>query len=317
MSKSSLRTVAIWTIASVIFLFCVRYVVNSFKWAEIFAILRTADLRWLVGIQAIAIILYWLLRTLRWFILLKNLNVNIRFIDLYMCTAVSLSFSIYTPFQSGEVLKIELLKKYSGLRRFQGYSSFVVERLIDLFVVVSMAVASILIRFDIGINRSNVVLIWAVLVVFLLVGFGLIKKIRFKGRVGEFLHDIQLSINNPGTLLAVTLLTFCSWTMIAIAFQILLHSIAINITLPEAIALTSIVTLINILSLIPGAIGVAEASSAVILIGLGLNAAFAQAGALVLRGHGIVAIVLGVLHFVIWKGLRQCGAQVNAEISKQ
>ena len=48
------------------------------------------------------------------------------------CTAVSLSFAIVTPLQSGEMLKVELLKRYGIIRRFPGYGSFLVERALDM-----------------------------------------------------------------------------------------------------------------------------------------------------------------------------------------
>jgi uncharacterized membrane protein YbhN (UPF0104 family) len=79
-------------------------------------------------------------------------------------------------------------------------------------------------------------------------------------------------------------------------------------------ALTSVMALVGVLSPIPGALGVAEAGTAELLIRFGYHAALAQSGAVILRSYGAIAAVLGVLHLAAWTVLcraRQSGLAVS------
>jgi len=46
-----------------------------------------------------------------------------------------MSFAIITPLQSGEALKVEMLKKIGALERVPGYGIFITERILDLITV--------------------------------------------------------------------------------------------------------------------------------------------------------------------------------------
>ncbi|HYA41081.1 MAG TPA: hypothetical protein VEF34_07240, partial [Syntrophobacteraceae bacterium] len=85
----------------------------------------------------------------------------------------------------------------------------------------------------------------------------------------------------------------------------LLHCGGVQIAFFKTLALMSIVTLVSILSLIPGGLGISEAGSSQVLIWLGFASTAAQTGTLVLRSYSIIAIVLGVGHIVVWKMARQ------------
>lgn len=304
MKRCSTLKVATLIIAIAFFIISVKYIAVNFRWANIVPILEHADLFYLIGGGATSIIIYWLLRTMRWFILLKNLNVQVSFFDIYMCSAVSLGFSIITPFQSGEALKVELLKKYGTIERMSGYSSFAVERAIDLFVVATMATISILGIFDIGINKSILIYSWVVLLFLLMTSVMAVKKFQIRGMVGDFISRSGLCISNAQTLIMVIILTVCSWTMVAIGWQICLYSISVDIGLQKSLALTFIVSILNILSFIPGAVGISEASIAEVLMRFSQSPASAQAGALVLRLYGILALLLSVIHLIVWKVLK-------------
>ena len=66
----------------------------------------------------------------------------------------------------------------------------------------------------------------------------------------------------------------------------------------------AVVALISILSLIPGGVGISEASTTQILIQYGLAAPAAQAGLLVLRSYFVLAIALGAAHLGAWQVAR-------------
>ena len=56
----------------------------------------------------------------------------------------------------------------------------------------------------------------------------------------------------------------------------------------------------TLLSLIPGGIGVAEVLTIEALVAMGIAPAAAQAGALILRLYGLIGIVFGLCHLMVW-----------------
>jgi len=71
----------------------------------------------------VTILSFWLLRTMRWFTLLKASGINVNFFHLYLAGSISIAFATITPFLSGEVLKVELLKKQAIWKEFPGTAS--------------------------------------------------------------------------------------------------------------------------------------------------------------------------------------------------
>jgi uncharacterized membrane protein YbhN (UPF0104 family) len=221
-----------------------------------------------------------------------------------MCTAVSLSFALFTPLQSGEMLKIELLKKYGMIRRFPGYGSFLVERALDLAVLLTMACVSLLTIVDILPNRTYAYGILGCLVLACVAGLIALAKVRLKGRPQQLMETMRQCVGNVPTLIMVTAITCVSWASVAFSWQVFLYSGGIHVSFAQAVALMSIVALISILSLIPGGIGVSEVGTSQMLMHFGFAAPVAQAGSLVLRCYSLVAIALGVGHLGLWKLVR-------------
>lgn len=287
-----------------VFMTSIWYIGNTFQWTGIIRALEQVDLAILVLGGGASIILYWVLRSIRWYILLERTNTHVPLLDLYLCTAVSLSFSIFTPLQSGEVLKIEILKKYGMLTRAPGYGSFLVERALDLITVLTIASFSLLTTLNLLPTQTDAWYILGAVFIGTLAGLLILSRIKFRGRLKQLLDYMRECVIDPRTLLVVTLITCASWASVALSWQIFLRSAGIELNFPEAMAVMSIVALINILSLIPGGLGISEAGSSQVLMQFGLVPAMAQAGSIVLRCYSFVAIALGALHLLVWKWLR-------------
>lgn len=253
----------------------------------------------------LSIMLYWMIRALRWHLLLKRTNTIVPFFDLYMCTAVTLSFSIFTPLQSGEVLKVELLKKYGMIQRFPGYGSFLVERAIDLATVLTIAGISLITTLNILSDRSYAVYLIAAVICCGVLGIYLLYRLRLTGKAQQLLDCMNQCIGSASGLLWVTFITCVSWASVALSWDILLDCGSLQLDFPKTLALMSIVTLISILSLIPGGLGISEAGTSQVLIWFGFVPSAAQTGTLMLRSYSIIAIALGVAHLVLWKIVRK------------
>lgn len=127
-----------------VFAASVWYIGRTFQWRDLGQVLKTVNLTCLIAGGGTSIVVYWLLRTLRWHILLRQTGTRVPLFDLHMCTAVSRSFALFTPFQSEEMLKIELLKKHGLIQRSPGYGTFLIERVLDLAALLAMACVSLL-----------------------------------------------------------------------------------------------------------------------------------------------------------------------------
>src|SRR5205807_9248122 len=113
-----------------------------FEWAEALGLLARLDFATVVGGSGTALLGYWAVRAFRWRLLLLGMGVRCPFVSLYLCSSVALSLSVVTPLQSGEALKVELLRKCAGAGRRPGYSAFVLERVADLYAIVAIGIVA-------------------------------------------------------------------------------------------------------------------------------------------------------------------------------
>ncbi len=291
--------------AVIVFAASVWFIWRTFQWRDLGRMLGHVNLTCLLAGGGLSIVVFWMLRTLRWHILLRRIGTRVRLLDLYLCTAVSLSFALFTPLQSGEALKVELLKERGLIRRSPGYGSFLIERVLDSLALLTMACVSLLTIIDLMPGRRYVYSILGGLVLACVAGLIGITKLELNGWPQQLRKNMCQCMADLPTLALATAITCVSWAAVAFSWQIFLYSAGIAIGFTKAVALMAIVSAIGILSLIPGGVGVSEIGASQLLMRFGLSAATAQAGALVLRSISLVAIALGAGHLSLWKLIRQ------------
>jgi uncharacterized membrane protein YbhN (UPF0104 family) len=280
----------------------IYYIWSQFDWAQIVVVLRNADLQIFFVGSFITTLVFWALRALRWTLLLKTVHAwGGTFLHLYLCTACCLALSIITPAQSGEALKIEMLRKTSGLQRIEGYGCFAIERVLDLLCILQIAIVALIfgIGRGLGLSLSLLAFSFVLLCVVIVVGAWLAM------RVGPWEMPIQAMlgtfIRSPARLFLAWLLSMAGWLIVVVSWGLCLASVGIWLTPIHLMFLTSAVTILNLLSFVPGGIGVAEVSTVVALSHFGLPDAEAQAGAIILRACGVVIILCGVCHYAFWR----------------
>lgn len=250
----------------IVFAASVWYIERTFQWRELGQVLRDVNLTCLVAGGGASIVVYWMIRTLRWHILLRRTGTHVPLLDLHMCTAVSLSFALFTPRQSGEMFKIELLKKYGMIQRSPGYGSFLVERALDLATLLTMACVSLLTSLNILPNRTLAYYILGGLVLACVAGLIVLTKLRLKGQPQPLLEHMRQCVGDVPTMVLVMAITCVSWVLVAFSWQVFLYSGGIHLGFAKTVALMSIVALISVLSLIPGGLGISEAGTSQLLI---------------------------------------------------
>jgi glycosyltransferase 2 family protein len=284
----------------------VYYIWSRFEWAQIFAALRTADLGLFFAGSFITILGFWALRALRWSLLLKTVNAaGGSFLGLYLCTACCLALSIVTPAQSGEALKVEMLRKVTGLQRFEGYSCFAIERAFDVLCVLQLGIAAMILGVGHGLGLPVSFLVASCLLVcaatiataFAATRFGP-WKVRVRSMLGIF-------VASPSRLLLAWLYSMVGWLVVVAGWGCCLAAAGVWLSPSQLMFVTSAVTLVNVLSLVPGGLGVSEVSTVVLLGHFGVPAAMSQAGAILLRAYGVVNLLFGCLHFAAWRLARK------------
>lgn len=293
-----------WIAFGVVVVFlCVSgaYIASTFQWRAAFGVLIDADPAWFFLGSGGAIIAYWGVRALRWRYLMGTMATRVPFVDLYLCSSVALSLSVLTPLQSGEALKVELLRRYGSGHRLPGYSALALERVADIYVVAAIGVVAL--------TSPSGSTLYALLLAGLFVALPVsaylaLHAVRLPGRMGKFVAHLQSGVRTPPMLLLLLVLTFASWVIVALGWEACLRSISIRLGFLDMLGLLSLVTLASIVSLIPGGLGIAEASVAEFLIRCGFTAPLSQAGALALRGFSLLVIFLGSIHLLALRARR-------------
>lgn len=243
-------------------------------------------------------LIFWFLRTLRWAMLLKNEKLAISFFKLYLYTAVTIGFANFTPFQSGEALKVELLRKYGG-ERFSGYNFFFFEKLLDLLVISTLAAFGVFVLFEFAVgNRLQLAIAGLIAALAILTLVFIVAAKRIPEKLQIYRRILPPQLNN---FFFAFLLTLASWTVMIFGWKFIFQSAAIDLTLPQTTAIISLTTVIGILSFVPGAIGVSEISIAAMLSQLGYETVMAQTGAVMIALYSLVILILSAIHLIILK----------------
>lgn len=295
-----IRKIITITFAVVILVFCLRYLFLNFDWHEALTIVRRTDLLLFFGGGGIITLVFWWLRAMRLKVLLQQQSENVNFVDIYMFTAIALGFAVVTPIQSGEVIKLELLKKHVNLNRMVSYGFFTVEKVLDFLTVVVMGIISIWASLKDS-KWQSYAYCCIVLIALLFITVIIFQKMKLHGRFKEFIDNIKACLKDKKTMMLVVSLTVLSWVAIVGLWMTCLHAVSLNISYLESMALMSMVTLVVFFSFIPGGVGVAEAGTAKFLMVFGYSEGSGLAAAVVLRVFMIFMVGMGFLHLVVWK----------------
>ena len=256
--------------------------------------MQKADIVLFLSSSILTTLIFWFLRTLRWKVLLKNESLDVSFFKLYLYTAITVGFANFTPFQSGEALKVELFRKYGGTR-LSGYNYFFLEKLFDLLVISTLAVFGVLYLFEFRPGNHIQLAIVG------LVGFLITLTTAFIFTVKKYRAKLRSFQIDFSKLLYAFFLTAASWTTMIVGWKYIFQSAAIDLTIFQTMAVISLTTVIGIVSFIPGAVGVSEISIAALLSQLGYETVTAQTGAMMIALYSLVILILSVVHLIILK----------------
>ncbi|MEX2214890.1 MAG: lysylphosphatidylglycerol synthase transmembrane domain-containing protein [Phycisphaeraceae bacterium] len=298
MSGTTKRRLITTTIALGFIALAVRYIIANFQWTQIGESLAQMNWLWLLLGGGASIMVYWWIRAARLHAILHRLGATPTLRELYKLNSIYLSLAIVTPFQSGEVLKIEALKRMGIVDRAAGYTAFIIERAMDLLVVLCLAIVCVLIRADEALPQWLALSLAGAMVLCVPLAAWLIHRWPTTGRLGPIIAPLKLA-TRPMIFTQCILLTAAGWATVALGWMASLQGLDIQLDAIQGLTLVSVMTLVNILSFVPGAIGVSEAGVAEFLVRYGNTPSLAQAGALATRFLSILIIGLGLLQALV------------------
>lgn len=259
--------------------------------------LLEADLYTLVVTMPALIIGTWVLRAARWGTVLQGLGCHFDPLRLYLQTAVSLGLAVATPAQSGELVKIAYARGVGGGSVNQLAGGFAVERIFDILSLVALtALALVLTTTRYG-NAWTYLLL--VLAVFCAGVSGLLfSRRRLPASIREAIDAATRMSASVGRLAVIAALSLLCWILSAVLWQASMAAVSVDVPLSGTIILVGLVLAANILSLLPGGLGVSELTTAGALLVMGYSAEQGVAAALMLRMITVLCMVAGLLHWI-------------------
>jgi uncharacterized protein (TIRG00374 family) len=277
-------------------------------------IVKNADPGW-VALLVVFIAIDILLRAVRWRVLLAPIS-RVPFRDVLASLLVGYLANNILPARLGEIVRSHDLGERTGVSRSSILGTIVIERVVDTFVVVSIAAVAILVLSVRGIVASAVLAgfaLTALLVVVVAVGIyahrlpGADRVRRYLGRwprVRGALVRLRRGLavaSDARTMIAAVLLTVASWSSTVLAFAAAAQAVGIEPTMGQAALLAAGTNLATAIPAGPGYVGTFELAAVTIAASVGIAREPALAFAILVHATtllmtslgGAVALVLG------------------------
>jgi len=262
-----------------------QYIIKYFGLIILFVILLKIDLFFLkdeilktnLTFLFFAILLnipHLFIKSFRWNFLLMQQKINYSPVQSFMIYMSSLYIGFITPGRFGEFVKTLYLKADKGISLSKGFSSVLVDRLFDLYLLIILGFIGIW-QFDVLGKLSNIFIIFSIIVIVsplimlnkklmeklisLLYNFAVVKKIKSKIEESfeSFYNGLHTLISRK--LLVSGLLTCLGYLMFFIQCYLIVMAMGLPINF---ITITLFMAISNLISFIPFSIsglGIREA----------------------------------------------------------
>lgn len=260
------------------------------------------DIKLMLSILGL-IIFQLIIRTIRWQFLLRAINIKIKFIKTHILTASSIAMSIFTPAQSGDLMKVEFLKSKYKIPRRNSLSTVILEKSQDITINFILFFI-FLIYGGKKLLQLNYPLIIIISLLSIIMGIIILIYLEKKfNAIKVILNSLKDLIKEPKNMIFTLTISIIYWTSIAFTWVLLAKLIHIKVSFISMVFLMSCVSIVMVISLIPGAIGTMEASSAV-LISLLTKITPTQAilFGLLIRLETIVIFLISYAHIFFLRG---------------
>lgn len=267
---------------------------------------------WLPAVLALSFGNY-IVRFFKWQYYLKILNISIKPVRSFLIFFSSFIMSV-TPGKMGEVLKSFLLKEETGTPVSVSAPIILAERITDFLSIVILCIVGAVV-FDYG--RDIVILTGAFFVLLTIVLsskklslkiISIFERIKFTEKHAEKLYTAYESTYNLiklKPLLIVVGMSLIAWFFECLGFYIVLRVFTsvsnIEVTVLTATFIYTFSTLVGAIAMLPGGLGVTEASLTGLLIFLKIPKDISVAATIIIRVATLwFAVIIGVIAVQIY-----------------
>jgi uncharacterized protein (TIRG00374 family) len=300
-NSSTLRAIGGFTV-SIVALFIVVRGVDLQATADV---LRSADVRW-IAFGAVFVCVDLAFRGVRWQRLVHPIKA-VRYLHMLGYLLIGYLMNNVLPARLGELVRSHYLGDREGISRASALGTVVVERVVDLVVVVAIASASLVVLSVRGYLASAVLVgagITGLLVVALAIGMaahrlpGADRVRAFAERwprvreSGRRLQDGLAVAGRPRTLAEALLCSAVSWSAAILGTAAVGQSIAVQLSVGQAALMTSGIALSSAIPAGPANLGTFELAAVTVGAAIGLTRE--QAFALALISHVTILVITSV-----------------------
>ena len=255
------------------------YILSSIRIADIADAFRILGFNMLV--PCMLVVIGMVIRSIRLKLLLGKFG-TVSFLNVFKAVFETALFVVYSPGKAGEVMKLDLFKKY-GIRRTDSLAAIIVERVSDLVVVILFSLG---ILFTLNLNLYPVIILMAVGIISVAV---LYRLNMFKEPMGRTIQSIK-KFWDMKTMLVLCILTPALWLIDAFIPYFILEMLGYNVGFQTVATMYYASILVGLISMIPGGLGSLDFSFSYALSNL----------ASVLRRDAIITIIISrIAAFVV------------------
>lgn len=270
------------------------YVLTAFDWSAVGRALRGFDVLGFVAVGVPCTVVLLIARSVRW-IAVANLAGPWRtMVRLHAQTSLSIAVATATPLQAGELLKLKLARRETGLGWGELGTAFALERVADVLAVLLIGVIGFW-----GVASDRLMLAaaaWLLLTVAALLALRWVAAWPVATRWAPWLAPIAGFRVAPRRMALFVGGTAAKWVCVLLTWQALFAACGILLTLGQCAVVLSGVTLAVTASLVPGGLGVSEVSTKALLTWMSVEPALADAGAVLLRLMLPLVVVVALLN---------------------
>ncbi len=272
----------------------VLYAGWSFDWAAVGPAIARMPAGQFILVEGLLLVGVFAASAGRWMAVTNLLPSLFVFLQVYAYTSLAVVVGQVTPMQLGEALKIKFAQ-ISGLPVRRSAVSLLIERLVDLAVIVDLAGVGLLQRYHAGTGLIGAALLIPLTAVFCASRAAQWARRRFPnprasawlGTPEDHLSDLRLTV--------LVALTIVKWVTVALLWQFALRCVGCLIGLADCMLTVATVSVISMLSMVPGGFGVQELSLKPMLVSFGTTPDMAEAGSIAIRLVMPLMIILGLL----------------------
>ncbi len=232
-------------------------------------------------------------RVLRLHILSGSLGYKVGWLPLFHAQAATLFVNLFTPARAGEIVRLHVLHEEYGISYAEGLAAIVVEQVLNIMALLTLATASFLyVRDNYPMNQDietlffiGVILMSLFNVFIILMAFWGDRLSFFFGFFGPFEDKLQdfylrfqqgltaLRKSGPSKLVLCVLLSFMVWIFEAIMIFLLANDLASNadVTFDLALFASVIGNMTFIFPVLPGSVGTYEGAMALVFLFVNLE----------------------------------------------